>query len=82
MNIDNSQNNNGMINDNDNNIDENKEVNDLTLKYLSNKCYTNSVNQTINNNENNRTSNESKINNKEIKPLCLKIFLSIIILSL
>ena len=67
MNIDNSQINNGPINHKDNNIDENKEVNDLTLKYLSNKCYTNSVNQTINNNENNRTSNESKINNKEIK---------------
>tara|TARA_B100000482_G_scaffold189789_1_gene171791 strand:+ start:42 stop:611 length:570 start_codon:yes stop_codon:yes gene_type:complete len=56
---------NSKINHKDNNIDENKEVNDLTLKYLSNKCYTNSVNQTIN--ENNRTSDESKINNKEIK---------------
>jgi hypothetical protein len=62
MNIDNSQ-----INHKDNNITDNKEINDLTLKYLSNKCYTNSVNQTINNNENNRTSDESKINNKEIK---------------
>lgn len=58
---------NSKINHKDNNIDENKQVNDLTLKYLSNKCYTNSVNQTINNNESNRTSNESKINNKEIK---------------
>ena len=62
MDIDNSQ-----INDKNNNIDENKQVNDLTLKYLSNKCYTNSVNQAINNNENNIASNESKINNKEIK---------------
>jgi len=62
MDIDNSQ-----INHKDNNIDENKQVNDLTLKYLSNKCYTNSVNQAINNNENNIASNESKINNKEIK---------------
>ena len=59
--------NNGQINNKDNNIDENKEVNDLTLKYLTNKCYTNSVKQTINNNENNISSNESKINNKEIK---------------
>ena len=57
--------NNGQINNKDNNIDENKQVNDLTLKYLTNKCYTNSVNQTIN--ENNISSNESKINNKEIK---------------
>ena len=59
--------NNGQINNKDNNIDENKQVNDLTLKYLTNKCYTNSVNQAINNNENNIASNESKINNNEIK---------------
>ena len=50
-----------------NSDNENKKVNDLTLQYFSNKNYTNSVNQKLNKNQNNKIENDKKINSKEIK---------------
>tara|TARA_B100000902_G_C27321155_1_gene924599 strand:- start:4845 stop:5432 length:588 start_codon:yes stop_codon:yes gene_type:complete len=49
-----------------NNNNENKQLNNLTLKYFTNKHYINSVNKKINN-ENNNQYTDNKINNKEIK---------------
>tara|TARA_A100001015_G_scaffold289672_1_gene361827 strand:+ start:1567 stop:2109 length:543 start_codon:yes stop_codon:yes gene_type:complete len=50
-----------------NSDNENKKINDLTLQYFSNKNYTNSVNQKLNKNQNNKIENEKKISSKEIK---------------